>query len=424
MPTVKISDLPAITPLATDLVALDRPTTGAGAPVTGQATLAAAVAAITPAVTGTFNVPAPGEFVTTASVALAGGQGFSYTADSVGTDTYFFASGSIGGKDGASPGVAAFGGDTVVSGVLHALTTASIGSSFYDTFFTQSFPIDGYLHVIGGSDLSHGTYIDTGDHSRIRVVGGAGSFVSSEITNATVTLNNTGQRAILSVEFAEGRLLADNTLVLSSSGPSNGIRAEGGTLLVRPDDGSSTAGATDYGADNFLFVSGAVGSRGGLSPGVAVFGGDLHVSGNLTVDGTSPGGGGGLATGKQQVASYSTPATTVPQVVGQFSWVPADFTSLTSVALRAVLATNGTTNLTGSLQVYNLTSGSFLDLVSTPSVSKHLAFTGSAPTLFTSTNLLAAGTNFDNSSTAVYEVRVSGSSANTLVVGGVELVFG
>ena len=111
-------------------------------------------------------------------------------------------------------------------------------------------------------------------------------------------------------------------------------------------------------------------------------------------------------------------------MVGQFSWVPTDFTSLTSVALRAVLATNGTTNLTGSLQVYNLTSGSFLDLVSTPSVSKHLAFTGSAPTLFTSTNLLAAGTNFDNSSTAVYEVRVSGSSANTLVVGGVELVFG
>jgi len=419
MPTVKISDLPAITPLATDLVALDRPTTGAGAPVTGQATLAAAVAAITPAVTGTFNVPAPGEFVTTASVALAGGQGFSYTADSAGTDAYFFASGSIGGKDGASPGVAIFGGDTVISGVLHALTTASIGDT------GPSPQADGYLHVVGGSDASQGTFIDTSDHSRIRVVGGAGSFVSSEITNATVTLNNTGQRAILSVNVGaqEGRLQADNTLVLSSSGGSNGVRAEGGSLLVRGDDGSGTARATDYGTDNFLFVSGAVGSRGGPSPGVAVFGGDLHVSGNLTVDGTSPGGG-GLATGKQQVASYSTPATTVPQVVGQFSWVPTDFTSLTSVALRAVLATNGTTNLTGSLQVYNLTSGSFLDLVSTPSVSKHLAFTGSAPTLFTSTNLLAAGTNFDNSSTAVYEVRVSGSSANTLVVGGVELVFG
>jgi hypothetical protein len=103
--------------------------------------------------------------------------------------------------------------------------------------------------------------------------------------------------------------------------------------------------------------------------------------------------------------------------------VPTDFTSLSSVVLRAVLATNGTVNLTGSLQVYNITSGSFLDLVSAPAVNKHLAFTGSAPTLFSSANLLAAGTNFDNSSTSVYEVRVSGSSANTIVVGGVELVF-
>jgi hypothetical protein len=262
MPTKKISDLTAVTPLATDLVALDRPSVGTGAPITGQATLADVFTAISPpvVVTGTFNVPTPGEFVTTASVALAGGEGFAYTVDSVGTDTFFFASGSIGGKDGASPGV-------------------------------------------------------------------------------------------------------------------------------------------------------------------AVFGGDLHVSGNLTVDGTTPGGGGGLATGKQHIASYATPASTSPQVVGQFSWVPTDFTSLTSVVLRAVLATDGTTNLTGSLQVYNLTSGSFLDLTSAPT-NKHLPFTGSNPTLFSSDNLLAAGTNFNNSSTSVYEVRVSGSSADTLVVGGVELVFG
>ena len=416
MATVKISDLPTITPLATDLVALDRPTVGAGAPVTGHATLADAVAAITPTVvvTGTFNVPNPGEFVTTASVALAGGEGFSYTADSVGSDAYFFVSGAVEGKDGASPGVAVFGGDTVVSGVLHALTTASIGDE----------NTDGYLAVLNSSDPGYGTFIDTGAYPRIQVVGGAGSSgISTEITNATITLNNSGQSAILSVGSADGQLLANNTLVLSSSGIVNGIRAEGSSLLVRSYDGTSTVTAVEYGADNFLFVSGAIGSKDGSAPGVAVFGGDLHISGNLTVDGTSPGGGGGLATGKQHIASYATPASTSPQAVGQFSWVPTDFTSLSSVVLRAVLATNGTVNLTGSLQVYNITSGSFLDLVSAPAVNKHLAFTGSAPTLFSSANLLAAGTNFDNSSTSVYEVRVSGSSANTVVVGGVELVF-
>lgn len=40
MASKKISDLDALTPLLTDLVPLDRPTTGAGAPVTGQASLA------------------------------------------------------------------------------------------------------------------------------------------------------------------------------------------------------------------------------------------------------------------------------------------------------------------------------------------------------------------------------------------------
>jgi len=45
--------------------------------------------------------------------------------------------------------------------------------------------------------------------------------------------------------------------------------------------------------DIFFYVSGAIGSKGGSTHGAAVFGGDLHISGNLTVDGTSPGGGGG-----------------------------------------------------------------------------------------------------------------------------------
>ena len=40
MASKKISQLTPVTPLLTDLVPLDRPTTGAGAPVTGQATLA------------------------------------------------------------------------------------------------------------------------------------------------------------------------------------------------------------------------------------------------------------------------------------------------------------------------------------------------------------------------------------------------
>jgi hypothetical protein len=50
---------------------------------------------------------------------------------------------------------------------------------------------------------------------------------------------------------------------------------------------------TVVGTDVFLFVSGGIGARGGTDPWITAIGGDLHISGNLTVDGTSPGGSGG-----------------------------------------------------------------------------------------------------------------------------------
>ena len=187
-----------------------------------------------------------------------------------GSDNFFYVSGAV--KSRGTEGISTFGGDTVVSGVLHALTTASIGD--------EDAGIDGYLHVIGGTS-GQGTFIDTDVYPRLQVIGGAGSFISSEITNGTLTLNDSGQRTILSVGLADGQLLADNTLILSSSGFTNGIRAEGGSLLVRSDDGSATTTATDYGTDNFLFVSGIIGGKDGASPGVGVFGGDVVVSGTL-----------------------------------------------------------------------------------------------------------------------------------------------
>jgi len=39
MPGIKISDLTSISPLSTDIAVLDRPAVGAGAPVTGKASL-------------------------------------------------------------------------------------------------------------------------------------------------------------------------------------------------------------------------------------------------------------------------------------------------------------------------------------------------------------------------------------------------
>lgn len=48
---------------------------------------------------------------------------------------------------------------------------------------------------------------------------------------------------------------------------------------------------TTIGSDTFFYVSGSTGGKGGSTPTIAVFGGDLHVSGNLSVDGSGAGGG-------------------------------------------------------------------------------------------------------------------------------------
>lgn len=77
---------------------------------------------------GSFHVPQPSEFVTTASLSLAGGLGFNYTADTQGNDTYFFVSGTIGSKDSTVKGTSVFGGDVHVSGNVHFSHTASFHS--------------------------------------------------------------------------------------------------------------------------------------------------------------------------------------------------------------------------------------------------------------------------------------------------------
>ena len=59
------------------------------------------------------------------------------------------------------------------------------------------------------------------------------------------------------------------------------------------------------GSDVFFYVSGGIGGRGVAGGAVSVFGGDVHISGNLTVDGTYPGGGGGTPGGSVGQVQYN-----------------------------------------------------------------------------------------------------------------------
>lgn len=94
------------------------------------------------------------------------------------------------------------------------------------------------------------------------------------------------------------------TQIQTSQIISSGSSSTGAKIVVYNISGQSTSNpnqgiidptlfnTSSIGTDIFLFVSGASGERGTANANsIGCFGGDLHVSGNLTVGGTSPGGG-------------------------------------------------------------------------------------------------------------------------------------
>ena len=98
--------------------------------------------------------------------------------------------------------------------------------------------------------------------------------------------------------FSQGQ--TNKIIASGSSGTSTGAKLviypitadETGT----PNQGyiDQTVFATDsIGSDIFLFVSGGIGEEGTAgAQSITAFGGDVHISGNLTIDGTGGGGGG------------------------------------------------------------------------------------------------------------------------------------
>lgn len=61
--------------------------------------------------------------------------------------------------------------------------------------------------------------------------------------------------------------------------------------------------------DVFLFISGGIGEKDGTNRATTVFGGDIHISGNMTIDGTG-GGGGGPFPFRPVAADFGTPIVT------------------------------------------------------------------------------------------------------------------
>jgi len=183
--------------------------------------------------------------------------------------------------------------------------------------------------------------------------------------------------------------------------------------IIDPDKFSTGS----IGVDTFIFVSGGIGERNTINNSIAVFGGDVHISGNLTSDQQIFGEGESLF--RLGVVDYATTENTSsnPLVAGQVAFPGNEFSG-SSLTLRAILA-NTTGSGIAAVKLFNLDSLTFVD-INGPS-QQELAVTGTTPTLVESVNLLSAS-GFTTGSLALYELQLfSNSSTNTAQVGGGEL---
>ena len=105
----------------------------------------------------------------------------------------------------------------------------------------------------------------------------------------------------MTLTFRASQIETNKIISSGSTGTPTGAK-----LLIYPHDADDTTvpnqgyinqsafNTGSIGTDIFLYVSGGISKKDvGNSHAITCFGGDIHISGNLTVDGTSPSGGGG-----------------------------------------------------------------------------------------------------------------------------------
>jgi hypothetical protein len=195
----------------------------------------------------------------------------------IGSDVYMLVSGAVGSKDGATRGAALFIGDVVVSGTIYdgsGNSYSTAGGPGGDSFFSST---------TAGSVFTTGSLALRGNNAAIDSPSDIGSDVfffvsgSSEMGNASATV-------------------IDGTLVLSGN-----VRGGVSPLTMQKalsfDSDmflfiSSQVPVAGLGQDTYMYVSGAIGTKGQVGGTVAIFGGDVFVSGNSYIEtiGTIPGG--------------------------------------------------------------------------------------------------------------------------------------
>lgn len=155
----------------------------------------------------------------------------------VGNDTFLFVSGAIGKRGiSSSKSTAAFGGDLISSGSI----TAEKGLS---GSLTQLW--DGTSYLVAGTNVT----INSSSNGQVVIssTGGGGGSGDTYFSSTTVgSIFTTGSAAFVGSESIDSPL--------------------------------------DKGLDVFFYVSGSSDSKGGSTPGVALFDGDVAVSGTISLN--------------------------------------------------------------------------------------------------------------------------------------------
>lgn len=148
------------------------------------------------------------------------------------------------------------------SGSNHNLLDAYSGK------VTGSFEVTGAAYFPGGLSGSLQMLTD----GTTMFLTGAGGVTITNLANGQIEVSSSVSAGAASPEYWDSTTAAS---IFTT-----------GSVLIRSDDGSGTDAASDYGADTFFFVSGAI--DGVLNGnGVAAFGGDVVVSGNLIISGVN-----------------------------------------------------------------------------------------------------------------------------------------
>jgi hypothetical protein len=190
-----------------------------------------------------FSSTTAGSIYTTGSAAFSDQESVDSPADK-GTDVFFYVSGSVGSKDGATAGSALFGGDVVVSGSMFAEG--------------NRFEMTGTLEVTNGISGSLTQLVDGTSY----LIAGSNVSITSQ-SNGAITISNT---------FVQADDYFDSTTAGS-------IFTTGSAAFKGQE---SIDSPSDKGVDVFFYVSG---STGLASNEKSLFGGDVVVSGSFSAFG-------------------------------------------------------------------------------------------------------------------------------------------